>query len=91
MLRMAKQREVCDKWHGEIGPRIHKILEKNKVVSSYYIAYLAEEKKYKVIHMSRVEYVVDLAKHTCSCRRWNLTIILCGHAIAGIYRRMIIM
>ncbi|CAL8113290.1 unnamed protein product [Prunus armeniaca] len=28
---MAKQREACDKWHGDIGPRIHTILEKNKV------------------------------------------------------------
>ncbi|CAL2236760.1 unnamed protein product [Prunus armeniaca] len=28
---MAKQREACDKWHGDIGPRIHTFLEKNKV------------------------------------------------------------
>lgn len=87
MLRMSKQREACDKWHGDIGPRIHTILEKNKVESSKCIAHLAGQKMYQVVHMSRVQFVVDLAKHTCTCRWWNLTGIPCGHAIACICRR----
>ncbi|KAI5338730.1 hypothetical protein L3X38_018002 [Prunus dulcis] len=84
MLRMAKQREACDKWHGDIGPRIHTILEKNKVESSKCFAHLAGQKMYQVVHMSRVQFAVDLAKHTCTCRGWNLTGIPCGHAIACI-------
>lgn len=61
--------------------------EKNKVVSSCCIAHLAGEKKYQVIHMSGVQLVVDLARYTCSCRRWNMTGIPCGHAIACISKR----
>ncbi|BFG21671.1 hypothetical protein CerSpe_079460 [Prunus speciosa] len=87
MLRMAKQREACDKWHGDIGPRIHTIVEKNKVESSKCIAHLAGQKMYQVVHMSGVQFAVDLAKHTCTCRGWNLTGIPCGHAIACICRR----
>ncbi|KAI5327299.1 hypothetical protein L3X38_026695 [Prunus dulcis] len=30
MLLMASRRMACDKWHGQIGPRITKILEKTK-------------------------------------------------------------
>ena len=28
------------------------------------------------------DYVVELNKRACSCRRWQLTGIPCGHAIA---------
>ncbi|CAL9024565.1 unnamed protein product [Prunus brigantina] len=30
MLLMAGRRVFCEKWHGQVGPRIRKILEKNK-------------------------------------------------------------
>ncbi|XP_048436828.1 uncharacterized protein LOC103957779 isoform X1 [Pyrus x bretschneideri] len=80
-------REACDKWHSDVGPRIHIILEKNKAESSKCIAHYAGEKMFQVEHMSGVQFVVDLAKHTCTCRRWNLTGIPCGHAIASICRR----
>ncbi|XP_050108509.1 uncharacterized protein LOC126587470 isoform X1 [Malus sylvestris] len=84
---MTQQREACDKWHSDVGPRIHIILEKNKVESSKCVAHYAGEKMFQVEHMGGVQFVVDLAKHTCTCRRWNLTGIPCGHAIASICRR----
>lgn len=37
-------------------------------------------------HMSGAQYAVDLAKHTCTCRRWDLTGIPCAHGVATIYR-----
>ncbi|CAL9004332.1 unnamed protein product [Prunus brigantina] len=36
--------------------------------------------------LSGVQFAVDLAKHTCTCKWWNLTGIPCGHAIACICR-----
>ncbi|CAL2240110.1 unnamed protein product [Prunus armeniaca] len=33
------------------------------------------------------EFVVDLRARTCSCRRWDLCGIPCGHAISAIFQR----
>ncbi|CAL8994524.1 unnamed protein product [Prunus brigantina] len=48
MLRMASRRSACQNWRYSVGPRIFKIIEKNKLGSSQCIPRLAGEKLYQV-------------------------------------------
>ncbi|CAL2237963.1 unnamed protein product [Prunus armeniaca] len=84
MLRMASRRSACQNWRYSVGPRIFKIIEKNKLGSSQCIPRLVGEKLYQVSHIYGGEFVVDLRAKTCSCRRWNLCGIPCPHAISAI-------
>ncbi|VVA40964.1 PREDICTED: LOC110746108, partial [Prunus dulcis] len=47
MLRMASRRSACKNWRYSVGPRIFKIIEKNKLGSSQFIPRLASEKLYQ--------------------------------------------
>ncbi|CAL8086395.1 unnamed protein product [Prunus armeniaca] len=69
MLRMANRRIAGTVWRHPAGPRIVKIIEKNKLGASQCIPRLAGESKYQVSHMYSGEYAVDLKAKTCSCRR----------------------
>ncbi|XP_034229470.1 uncharacterized protein LOC117638454 [Prunus dulcis] len=69
MLRMANRMGACAKRKHPVGPKIFKIIEKNKMGASQCIPSLAEEKMYQVSHMYDGEFVVDLAAMCCSCRR----------------------
>ncbi|ONI16807.1 hypothetical protein PRUPE_3G123400 [Prunus persica] len=42
---------------------------------------------YQVTHMYGGEFVVDFRARTCSCWRWDLCWIPCGHAISAIFQR----
>ncbi|PQM41516.1 uncharacterized protein Pyn_01377 [Prunus yedoensis var. nudiflora] len=70
-----------------MGPRIEKIVAKNKVESGYCIPILSGDMKYQVTNMEGGQYVVDLGTRSCSCMRWDLCGIPCSHAIARISRR----
>ncbi|CAL8174034.1 unnamed protein product [Prunus armeniaca] len=87
MLRMAKRRIAGTVWRHPVGPRIVKIIEKNKLGASQCIPRLAGESKYQVSHMYGGEYVVNLKAKTCSCRRWDLCGIPCSHAISCIFQK----
>ncbi|VVA39899.1 PREDICTED: Zinc finger, partial [Prunus dulcis] len=50
MLRMANRRATYGKWKHPIGPRIFKIIEKNKMGASQCIPRLAGEKMCQVCH-----------------------------------------
>lgn len=73
LQRFSKQRKACEKWTGALGPRIHNILEQNKVHSAQNIAYWAGGQLFQVTNMYGAMYIVDLAHRTCSCRRWDLS------------------
>ena len=77
LQRFSKQRLAADKWKGEIGPRIYKILETNKVLSAENIAQWAGQSEYQVSNMYGSMYRVNLAHQTCSCSRWDLSGIQC--------------
>ncbi|CAL9001486.1 unnamed protein product [Prunus brigantina] len=87
MLRMANRRIASTVWRHPIGPRIVKIIEKNKLGASQCIPRLASESTYQVSHMYGREYAVDLKAKTCSCRRWDLCGIPCSHAISCIFQK----
>ncbi|XP_070677628.1 uncharacterized protein [Malus domestica] len=85
MLRMARKRE--EKWHRRVGPKIVKILEKIAQESGSCIAQNAGGGKFQVTHMYGAQYAVDLNRHSCSCRKWDLCGIPCCHAMAAITRQ----
>lgn len=70
-----------NKWTGHICSKIKKKLEKNFQFASNCFALVAGEGVYQVTHRENT-YVVELKFDRCDCRRWQLTGIPCGHAIA---------
>lgn len=73
LQRFSRQRLAGDKWTSDIGPRIFRVLETNKVHSAENIAFWAGDSEYQVSNMYGTMYKVDIAAHTCSCRRWDLS------------------
>ncbi|XP_016648901.1 PREDICTED: uncharacterized protein LOC107880890 [Prunus mume] len=84
MLLIATRRASCEKWKHAVSPRIFGILEKTKKESTWCIPKLAGESLYEVKNHDGSQVVVDLARHCCSCRRWDITGIPCKHACAAI-------
>ncbi|CAL2264889.1 unnamed protein product [Prunus armeniaca] len=84
MLLMAGRRIFCEKWHGQVGPRIRKILEKNKGKAQWCIPKATGQNKFEVMHHSGCNFAVDLNAHSCSCHAWDLNGIPCLHACAAI-------
>ena len=85
--RMVARREMVDKWHHEVGPRVLKIIEKNKQHSVECIAEYCGDLKFEVRTMYHDQFRVDLVGKTCDCNRWNLSGIPCMHAIACMHQR----
>jgi hypothetical protein len=78
----SKQRDVS-KWTGRICPKIRKKLEKFIEWSNECGVKPGGNYKYSVsTHESEQIYNVDMQARTCDCKRWQLTGILCHHAIA---------
>ncbi|CAL2246343.1 unnamed protein product [Prunus armeniaca] len=77
---MDRLRETV--WTHDVGPRISGIVEKLTTESAQCIASYAEGGKYQVNNIHGGMYVVDLERHTCTCRKWNLCGIPCSHSMA---------
>lgn len=86
MLLMASRRVKVDKWHGEVGRRIQRILEKNKENSQWCIPKAAGQNKFQVLHHSGCSFAVDLNAHPCSCNAWDLNGLPCVDACVAISR-----
>ncbi|XP_021802178.1 uncharacterized protein LOC110746282 [Prunus avium] len=84
MLLMAGRRVFCEKWHGQVGPRIRKILEKNKGKAQWCIPKATGQNRFEVMHHIGRNFAVDLNTHSCSCHAWDLNGIPCLHACAAI-------
>ncbi|XP_025678908.1 uncharacterized protein [Arachis hypogaea] len=83
MTRWAANRERVLNYPGNIIPMICKKLEKRASLARDWRPYWSSASQYKV--MSGLDkYVVDLAAGECSCRNWQLSGILCPHAISCI-------
>lgn len=87
MVRMANRRVAAWKWKRSIGPRIEKIVEKNKLEAGYCSPILSGDMKYEVTNMYGGQYAVDLGTKSCSYGRWQFCGIPCPHAICCIFRR----
>ncbi|KAH7855476.1 hypothetical protein Vadar_025319 [Vaccinium darrowii] len=78
MDRNVKRRDFANKWVDDLGPKIHKKIEKIKSRYSDYHIVPCGEREFEARHINWGQYSVIL-KQSCSCRRWELTGIPCEH------------
>ncbi|KAI8546526.1 hypothetical protein RHMOL_Rhmol07G0125100 [Rhododendron molle] len=81
MKRLVDKRAFATKWVDELGPKIHDKIEKIKSRYGDYIVILCGEGEFEARHIhTGYQNTINLQRHTCSCRRWDLTGIPCEHA-----------
>ncbi|KAL6141974.1 hypothetical protein ACLB2K_060259 [Fragaria x ananassa] len=86
MKRIAIRREKMAPYHGNICPKARDILEKNKMkAATYCIATFNGGDIAEVENIEGTKNVVNIARRTCTCRRWDLSGILCKHAISAVH------
>ncbi|XP_062114797.1 uncharacterized protein LOC133826835 [Humulus lupulus] len=68
-----------------VGKRILKIIEKQKEVAKHCLITMSDKFEFQVQCSNGSALVVDLEFRTCTCRRFQLSGLPCGHAIATIW------
>ncbi|XP_060963443.1 uncharacterized protein LOC133032970 [Cannabis sativa] len=81
----TKNRENVDKWKNPVHNNIMKILDKQMEISAYCSIERAIATIFQVTMNDGKRLTVDLDTHTCTCRRWQLTGLPCGHGLATIF------
>ncbi|KAG8387434.1 hypothetical protein BUALT_Bualt02G0021000 [Buddleja alternifolia] len=87
MSRMQQNRDRASRnWSGQkICPRIKKILKKNmEKAASDCNPIKSTDTHYEISCYDMTKCTVDLQKHSCSCRKWDLSGIPCKHAMSAI-------
>ncbi|KAL5555167.1 hypothetical protein UlMin_037403 [Ulmus minor] len=85
MKKWSLQLIHVSKWFGELGDRVHKILERNKLQSGWCHVISNGHSKFQITLGMGGQFSVDLVNNSCSCRAWDLNGIPCAHAVAAIY------
>ncbi|GMI95444.1 hypothetical protein HRI_003213700 [Hibiscus trionum] len=84
MQRLAKRKELAEKWNGLLCPKIQKKLDhKTSLAHSCWPIYDGGH-MYQVSCGPSNQHAVNIQAWTCSCRKWELTGIPCVHAISVI-------
>ncbi|CAK8538622.1 unnamed protein product [Lathyrus sativus] len=86
-VRISAQKEKLSRYTGVTSPNIQKVLEKTKRAAEGWIATWHADDDFAIFGVSNgVEiYVVNLLRHKCGCRKWDLSGIPCCHAIVCIW------
>ena len=84
---LVARKEAAEKWRHDVGPRVFKIMEKNKLESVNSIPEYCGDDKFEVRAYCVEQFRVDLNARTCDCNRWQLTGLPCPHAVACILSR----
>ncbi|KAL0349650.1 UNVERIFIED_CONTAM: hypothetical protein Sradi_4114200 [Sesamum radiatum] len=81
MVKMQQNRDRATKRWGDkkICPKIKKIGDKNVDKAADCIPIKANDWNYEISCYDGARYTVNLVTHACSCRKWELTGILCKH------------
>ncbi|XP_060971607.1 uncharacterized protein LOC115712288 isoform X1 [Cannabis sativa] len=85
MRRFTKNKVSVQNWNYAVHINILKILKKQKEIAKYCCVERANASTFQVSMNDGKRLSVDLDKHTCTCRRFQLTGIPCGHALATIW------
>ncbi|PPD83952.1 hypothetical protein GOBAR_DD19105 [Gossypium barbadense] len=85
MLLIVKKKEEADKWKGMLCKKIKKKLNVNIKDSLRCVPSHAGGDKYQVEYGPGSQHVMDLVENSYSCRNWDLTGILCLHALVVIH------
>lgn len=94
MVRLANRRQSGPNWRCKVGPRIEKQLRKNATFSHEYRVVSSSDKIFEiqgrgVACASGVvaAHSVNLENMSCTCKRWEISGLPCGHAIAAIHSK----
>ncbi|KAL4385131.1 hypothetical protein GQ457_15G028750 [Hibiscus cannabinus] len=85
MTRIVSQREAAEKYKGLLCGKIQKKLDASIEESIRFWPTYAGVNTYQVEAGPSHQHVVDLNQISCTCRKWDLTGIPCGHA-ASVFR-----
>ncbi|KAI8551959.1 hypothetical protein RHMOL_Rhmol06G0227900 [Rhododendron molle] len=85
MSRFENKRSWIETCNGSICPKIQKTLEELKSDARSWEATCAGNSIFEVSNGVRT-FVVDLARQSCICRKWDITGIPCPHGIAAIIK-----
>jgi hypothetical protein len=83
MRRYQLKRSGAETLHGKLCPTIVAKLEAIGEESIHCLSTYAGNGLFKVEESNR-QYVVDLKRKTCGCRKWEITGIPCSHAFSAI-------
>ena len=83
-----KQKELVNQMVGSFCPKICKKLAKNAKWANMCFAIPSGQGVFQV-QLKDYGHIVDIASKTCDCRRWQLTGIPCGDAIAFLRHKRI--
>ena len=84
MTRFQANRQMIMKVKSKLCPKIRKRLYKEKLACSKWLACSAGHTKFEVKN-GLESFTMDLEKKRCSCRKLDITGILCYHAISCIF------
>ncbi|XP_061999565.1 uncharacterized protein LOC133716951 [Rosa rugosa] len=94
MVRLANRRNSGPNWKCRVGPRVEKLLKKNVDWSHDYRPLESSSMRFEIQGRgvgcqsgALAQHSVQLDNHSCTCRRWDLSGLPCGHAIAAIYSK----
>lgn len=92
MVRMGNRRLSGGRWKTLVGPRVEKILRKAVRWSNEYRVLASSRAKYEIhgrgaacISGVTTQHTVALDLKTCTCRRWDVSGLPCGHACCAIF------
>jgi hypothetical protein len=85
--RIGAQKDLMQRYRGNICPIIQQQLEKTKRVANGWSPTWHHDDDYAIFGVTNgtETYIVNLVQKTCTCRKWDLTGIPCCHAIACIW------
>ena len=84
MRKFQSCKDQMMKSEDELCKVTRKKLEKNINASGNWMSTWAGDDKFEV-HCGAMQFIVDLADKSCTCRRWDLTGVPCCHAISCIF------
>ncbi|KAL5538235.1 hypothetical protein UlMin_043131 [Ulmus minor] len=79
--RLSRKRVEIEKWKHPVGPNVFKYVEKMKSLYVYCTLVFSGNNTFQVQAGLHNQYVVDLERRTCACRKWQLVGIPCSHAM----------
>ncbi|PRQ51325.1 putative Zinc finger, SWIM-type [Rosa chinensis] len=94
MVRLTNRRQSGPNWRCNVGPRIEKQLKKHAYISHDYRVINSSNNIFEI--QSRgvacasdvvAAHSVSLEVRTCTCKRWNISRVPCGHAMAAIHSK----
>ncbi|WVY94961.1 hypothetical protein V8G54_034049 [Vigna mungo] len=85
MKRWAKNRTKMALYQGTVCPKVLNIFQKQSWLTRYWLLRWSSDQLFEIIHISQFgkQFVVNLDKKECSCRKWLITGIPCTHRITA--------